>query len=155
MTRRRAKWWLGFLALAAFIVAARSVVVVDQTEAVHVTEFGRTVRLIGEPGLYFKWPHQSARGYDRRLQLDTPPPRRLRADPERAAAGRRGDAGRRREPGPYDPERGRPGACPHAGRGRGRRRPRRRRGRGRRRPRRQRGARRRPVVLPVPQDAGD
>ena len=180
--------------------------------------------MIEQPGLHFKWPYQSARAFDRRLQLDTPPPRemltrdkknlevawyvswriadverflrtvrtmpdasarledmaasvlaaelgvhdlgrpgrrrrslgarrdderpdrarsanrrrastalevvgrpaaaaelsrggplgRLRADPQRAAAGRRGDPRRGREPGPHDPERGRPRAAPRS-----------------------------------------
>jgi membrane protease subunit HflC len=52
-------------------------VIVDQSELVYITEFGRPVRLIGEPGLHWKWPHQSRRGFDRRLQLDTPPPREM------------------------------------------------------------------------------
>ena len=51
--------------------------IVDQTESVFVTEFGRPVRLIEQPGLHFKWPHQSARAFDRRLQLDTPPAREM------------------------------------------------------------------------------
>ena len=65
---------LGALALGA---VARSVVVVDQTESVYVTEFGRPVRLIAEPGLHWKWPYQSRRGFDRRLRLDAPPPREM------------------------------------------------------------------------------
>jgi membrane protease subunit HflC len=65
---------VGVLGLAALV---RSVVIVDQAEVVYVTEFGRPVRLIAEPGLHWKWPHQSRRGFDRRLQLDTPPPREM------------------------------------------------------------------------------
>ncbi len=65
---------IGILALVAL---ARSVVIVDQSEVVYVTEFGRPVRLIAEPGLHWKWPHQTRRGFDRRLQLDTPPPREM------------------------------------------------------------------------------
>ena len=65
---------LGVLAVAAL---ARSVVIVDQTEAVYVTAFGKPVRLLDEPGLYLKWPHQSRRGFDKRLQTDTPPPREM------------------------------------------------------------------------------
>ena len=33
--------------------------------------------MIEQPGLHFKWPHQSARAFDRRLQLDTPPAREM------------------------------------------------------------------------------
>ena len=51
--------------------------IVDQTESVYVTEFGRPIRLIEQPGLHFKWPYQSARAFDRRLQLDTPPAREM------------------------------------------------------------------------------
>src|SRR5947209_14879031 len=65
------------LGLAAVAAVARSVVIVDQAEAVYVTEFGRSVRLIDEPGLHWKWPHQSRRGFDKRLQLDAPPPREM------------------------------------------------------------------------------
>ena len=52
-------------------------VIVDQTESVFITEFGRPVRLIEQPGLHFKWPHQTARAFDRRLQLDSPPAREM------------------------------------------------------------------------------
>src|SRR5262249_28768857 len=55
----------------------RSAVIVDQTEAVFVTSFGRPVRLIEEPGLHWKLPYQSRRGFDKRLQLDAPPPREM------------------------------------------------------------------------------
>jgi len=55
----------------------RSAVIVDQTEAVFITSFGRPVRLIDEPGLHWKLPYQSRRGFDRRLQLDVPPPREM------------------------------------------------------------------------------
>jgi modulator of FtsH protease HflC len=68
------------LASVAFIAAlgvATSAVVVDQAETVYVTDFGRPVRLIDEPGLHWKWPWQSRRGFDRRLQLDAPPPREM------------------------------------------------------------------------------
>src|SRR5947209_10035207 len=65
------------LGLAAVAAVARSVVIVDQAEAVYVTEFGRSVRLIDEPGLHWKWPYQSRRGFDKRLQLDAPPPREM------------------------------------------------------------------------------
>lgn len=68
---------LGLLVIAGLVAAARSVVIVDQTERVYITEFGRPVRLIERPGLAFKWPYQSRRGFDRRLQVDTPPPREM------------------------------------------------------------------------------
>src|SRR5439155_18870935 len=63
---------------AAFVgVVALSAVVVDQTEVVFITEFGRPVRLIEAPGLHWKWPYQSRRAFDKRLQLDAPPPREM------------------------------------------------------------------------------
>src|ERR1700733_3147647 len=65
------------LALAGLLALARSLLIVDQTDSVFVTEFGRPVRLIEQPGLHFKWPHQSVRAFDRRLQLDTPPAREM------------------------------------------------------------------------------
>jgi modulator of FtsH protease HflC len=76
-TSRRVTVLMGALAIVALIAAARSVVIGDQTEAVYVTEFGRPVRLIEEPGLHWKWPHQSRRGFDRRLQFAAPPPREM------------------------------------------------------------------------------
>jgi modulator of FtsH protease HflC len=75
--KRLAAFGAALLALVAIAAAARSVVIVDQTEAVYVTEFGRPVRLISDPGLHWKWPHQSRRGFDRRLQFDAPPPREM------------------------------------------------------------------------------
>ena len=74
MSRRSVLMALSLLALLATI---RSLVIVDQTESVFVTEFGRPVRLIERPGLHWKWPFQSARAFDRRLQLDTPPAREM------------------------------------------------------------------------------
>jgi membrane protease subunit HflC len=67
----------GGFALFVLVAAWRSILFVDQTESVHVTQFGRPVRLIEQPGLHFKWPYQTARSFDRRLQLDTPPPREM------------------------------------------------------------------------------
>ena len=68
---------MGAIALIALIAIARSVVIVDQAEVVYVTEFGRSVRLIDQPGLWWKWPYQSRRSFDKRLQLDSPPPREM------------------------------------------------------------------------------
>ena len=67
----------GLVLLLAAIAAWRSIVIVDQAEMVYITEFGRPVRLLTEPGLYSKWPHQSRRGFDRRLQVGAPPPREM------------------------------------------------------------------------------
>jgi membrane protease subunit HflC len=73
--------WGRFVALGIVIAAVtalvRSVVIVDQAESVYVTEFGRPVRLIDAPGLHWKWPYQSRRGFDKRRQLDTPPSREM------------------------------------------------------------------------------
>jgi membrane protease subunit HflC len=73
----RIKYILAGLGALALVAAVRSAVIVDQTEVVYITEFGRPVRLIERPGLHWKWPQQSRRGFDRRLQLDTPPPREM------------------------------------------------------------------------------
>ncbi|HEY2638146.1 MAG TPA: protease modulator HflC, partial [Solirubrobacteraceae bacterium] len=75
--RRPIRLALTAAALVAATAVALSAVVVDQSETVYVTEFGRPVRLIEEPGLHWKWPWQSRRGFDRRLQLDAPPPREM------------------------------------------------------------------------------
>ncbi len=64
---------LALLAILLVIALARTIVIVDQSEAAFVTAFGRPVRLIEVAGLHFKWPHQGVRTFDRRLQLDTPP----------------------------------------------------------------------------------
>src|SRR3954469_1378940 len=67
----------GLVLVLAAIAASRSVVIVDQAEMVYITEFGRPVRLLTEPGLYRKGPHQSRRGFARRLQFGAPPPREM------------------------------------------------------------------------------
>ncbi len=66
---------LGLLALLAF----RSAVVVDETEFVLVTQFGRTVAVYGEgeAGLHAKFPWQSSMAIDRRLRVFDPPPREM------------------------------------------------------------------------------
>ena len=130
---RRRPLWAACIAVGvlALVAAARSVVIVDQTEMVYVTEFGRPVRLIAEPGLHWKWPHQSRRGFDRRLQLDTPPPREMLTQDKKnlEVAWYVALADRRRRPvpplGPDDPGRlgaagghGRVGARRRAGRSR-------------------------------------
>ncbi len=77
LMRKRIRLVLASVALLATLAVALSAVAVDQSETVYVTEFGRPVRLIEEPGLHWKWPWQSRRGFDRRLQLDAPPPREM------------------------------------------------------------------------------
>ncbi|MHC4177567.1 MAG: protease modulator HflC [Planctomycetota bacterium] len=65
------------LALGA-VAAYRSVLFVDETETVIVTQFGRPVSTLNEArdeaGLHFKPPYQSAIRIDRRLQIYDPPP---------------------------------------------------------------------------------
>jgi modulator of FtsH protease HflC len=68
---------VGLVVTLALIALGRSVVIVDQTEMVYITEFGRPVRLLSDPGLYRKWPYQSRRAFDRRLQFGAPPAREM------------------------------------------------------------------------------
>jgi membrane protease subunit HflC len=77
---------LRLLALLLLIAAVavplvRSWVIVDETEYVLVTQFGRIVAVYGdqpdESGLHAKWPWQSSRSIDRRLQVFDPPPREM------------------------------------------------------------------------------
>ena len=77
MKRHRLNILLIVMGLGLLVAGALSVVVVDQTESVYITEFGRSVRLIDRPGLSFKWPYQSRRSFDKRLQLDAPAPREM------------------------------------------------------------------------------
>ena len=62
-------------------VCVRSCVIVDETEYVLVTQFGRIVAVYGEnadeSGLHLKWPWQSSRAIDRRLQVFDPPAREM------------------------------------------------------------------------------
>ncbi|WP_435010571.1 protease modulator HflC [Tundrisphaera lichenicola] len=71
---------LGILSLVAFL-AWRSVVIVDETEFVLVTEFGRTVEVYGddpdETGLHLRKPWQSSIAIDRRLRVFDPPTREM------------------------------------------------------------------------------
>ena len=74
---RRWRWLAAISLLVAVVAALRSVVIVDQAETVYLTEFGRPVRLLREPGLYFRWPHFARRSFDKRLQVHAPPPREM------------------------------------------------------------------------------
>ena len=71
---------LSLLAIVA-AVALRSWVVVDETQYVVVSEFGRIVVIHGdqedEAGLHAKWPWQAALAIDRRLRVFDPPPREV------------------------------------------------------------------------------
>jgi modulator of FtsH protease HflC len=73
----RWKFALASVLVLVSIALARSLVIVDQSETVYITEFGRPVRRIDEPGLNWKQPWQSRRSFDRRLQLDAPSPREM------------------------------------------------------------------------------
>ncbi len=68
------------LALLAVLVG-RSLVIVDETQFVLVTEFGREVARYGdepgETGLHIKAPWQSSLTIDRRLQVSDPPAREM------------------------------------------------------------------------------
>lgn len=69
------RWWIALLVVAVGITAVvRSMVFVDETQVVIITQFGRPVRTIDEAGLNFKWPYQSALRIDRRLQIYDPRP---------------------------------------------------------------------------------
>ncbi len=65
----------------ATLLAWRSCFVVDETEFVLLTEFGRLVEVLGdddgEAGFYLKWPWRSALAIDRRMQLTEPPAREV------------------------------------------------------------------------------
>ncbi|HID78522.1 MAG TPA: protease modulator HflC [Planctomycetaceae bacterium] len=68
------KTWM-IVGVAVLLIALwRSVIFVDQTELVIVTQFGRPVATYREAGLRLKWPYQSAIRIDRRLQIYDPRP---------------------------------------------------------------------------------
>jgi len=64
------------LGLGVFILA-RTAFFVDETEYVYVTQFGEPIRLYTEAGLGVKWPYQSLRRFDRRLQMYEPSGREM------------------------------------------------------------------------------
>jgi modulator of FtsH protease HflC len=47
---------------------------VRETEFVFVTQFGRPVSTVTDPGLHVKWPFQTATYFDRRLRIYSPKP---------------------------------------------------------------------------------
>jgi len=76
------------IAAAAFVVLVlvlSSVFEVNQTEQVLLTQFGKSVRVISEPGLHFKVPFvQTAITFDRRLlDYELPPEEVILADQRR------------------------------------------------------------------------
>jgi membrane protease subunit HflC len=76
------RFWtsLGLSALVVGLLAARSAVIVDETQYVLVTEFGRVAAVYGrdgEAGLHLRWPWQSSIEIDRRLHVFDPPSREV------------------------------------------------------------------------------
>src|ERR1700733_13853915 len=79
---RLLRWIIGLVALGLLgLLVFRSFVIVDETEFVLVTEFGRTVEVLGdepgEAGLHGKWPWRSSLAIDRRLRVFDPPAREM------------------------------------------------------------------------------
>jgi membrane protease subunit HflC len=80
---RRTAWFIVAVLMVVGLatVAWRSAVVVDETQYVLVTQFGRIVEVYGdgpdESGLHLKWPWQSTVAVDRRLQVFDPPGREM------------------------------------------------------------------------------
>jgi membrane protease subunit HflC len=71
----RVKAIILFVVIAlAFAVATLGLYVVDETEAVVLTQLGRPVASITSPGLYIKWPEpiQSIQRFNKRLQVYSP-----------------------------------------------------------------------------------
>jgi membrane protease subunit HflC len=68
---------VALLSFLFMVLALSSIVIVDQTETVYLTEFGRPVRLLRDPGLAFKWPHYTRTSFDKRLQVHAPPSREM------------------------------------------------------------------------------
>lgn len=73
----RSSIWLWLIALLAIVAGYRSLVFVDETEFVYVTQFGEPVRLCVRPGLEIIRPWQSVWRLDRRLRTLEPPPREM------------------------------------------------------------------------------
>jgi len=68
------KVWLPLIVVLAALAAWRSVVFVDETEFVIVTQFGRPVATHTEAGGELIWPWQSTIRIDKRLQIYDPKP---------------------------------------------------------------------------------
>jgi modulator of FtsH protease HflC len=80
--RRPLRWTIGIIALGVLVwLASRCFVIVDETEFVLITDFGRTVEVLGdnpgEAGLHGKWPWRSSLAVDRRLRVFEPPAREM------------------------------------------------------------------------------
>lgn len=80
---RKTTFRIAFSILTILVIGLliRSWVVVDETEFVLVTSFGRPVALYGdqegESGLHWKWPWHGTWVMDRRIQVSDPPPREV------------------------------------------------------------------------------
>ncbi len=62
------------LLLVAFVLLARTVFTVDETQYAVVTQFGRPVRTLATAGLKAKWPWQSLLTFEKRLLVYNPRP---------------------------------------------------------------------------------
>ena len=73
--------WLGLAVMGGVallaVVLSRTVFFVDETEYVYITQFGKPVRLYSDAGLGVKYPYQSLRRFDRRLQMFEPQGREM------------------------------------------------------------------------------
>jgi membrane protease subunit HflC len=65
------------IGVLALLGVYRTFYVVDETQSVVVTRFGRVVREVETPGLQVKWPFDAAWRLDRRLQVYDPGPAQL------------------------------------------------------------------------------
>jgi membrane protease subunit HflC len=70
---------LAGLVIAVLVILSMSMFTVDQRQYAIVRQFGEIKRVIGEPGLYFKWPLiQDVRYFDKRIQtFETTEPERF------------------------------------------------------------------------------
>jgi len=73
LNRRHLGTALVACAAAALLLGSLFFFTVDAAEYAVVTEFGKPVQVITNPGLRFKLPYQSVRTFDRRLFTYTPP----------------------------------------------------------------------------------
>lgn len=75
--------------IVLLLIGGRSYFVVDERERALVLQFGQIVRVVNEPGLYFKFPWQDAEPYeDRILSLDTEPTQVTPSDDRPLGGGR-------------------------------------------------------------------
>jgi len=74
MPERYRKYYPAAAIAAALLLVYLTFFPVRETEFVLVTQFGRPVRTITEPGLNAKWPFQNATFFDRRLRAYNPRP---------------------------------------------------------------------------------